>query len=305
MINQGSHRVGVGVGVCPPGRGFRPGGRSEGRRLMRGVPCRFGADAARPRSAHGTAAGPRARPRLRNPTLDRPASQVYLANCPSQGRTNGAERRRESVTAEGFSRPGLVGDPLPSGTFGADGRAPARDGATRPPDKLSAAMDPSPPPAEARPRIRWGLPDVAIAWGVGVVAAVVAGSIVGAAAGADADRVGDDVGVLLASVIGQAIGVIGTLALVAARKGRGSLSADFGLVARLPGGRWTTATAWVLGGIALQVASLPFLQLLVDVHGKVETQDVVKQFERARGPSLVLFAVLVVTVAPVAEELLF
>ena len=61
----------------------------------------------------------------------------------------------------------------------------------------------------------------------------------------------------------------------------------------------------MLGGVALQVASLPFLQLLVDVHGKVETQDVVEQFERARGPSLVLFAVLVVTVAPVAEELLF
>jgi uncharacterized protein len=31
----------------------------------------------------------------------------------------------------------------------------------------------------------------------------------------------------------------------------------------------------------------------------------VEQFEQARGPALVLFAVLVVTVAPVAEELLF
>ena len=166
-------------------------------------------------------------------------------------------------------------------------------------------MDPSPPPAGARPRIRWGLPDVAVAWVVGVVAAVVAGSIVGAAAGVEADRVGNDVGVLLASVVGQAIGIIGTLALVAARKGRGSLGADFGLVFRPPGGRWTTATLWVLGGIGLQVVSLPFLQLLVDVHGKVETQDVVEPFERARGPSLALFAVLVVTVAPVAEELLF
>jgi membrane protease YdiL (CAAX protease family) len=166
-------------------------------------------------------------------------------------------------------------------------------------------MDPYPPPARARPRIRWGLWDVVIAWIVGIVAAVVAGSIVGAAAGVDTNRVGDDVGVLLASVIGQAIGVIGTLALVAARKGRGSLGADFGLVPRLPGGGWATATRWVLGGVALQLVSLPFLQLLVDVHGKVETQDVVEQFERARGPSLVLFAVLVVTVAPVAEELLF
>ncbi|HMF82491.1 MAG TPA: CPBP family intramembrane glutamic endopeptidase [Acidimicrobiia bacterium] len=161
------------------------------------------------------------------------------------------------------------------------------------------------PPRAAGPRIRWGLPDVAVAWIVGVVAAVIAGSIVGAATGVKAGRVGDDVGVLLASVVGQAIGVIGTLALVSARKGRGSLSDDFGLVPRLPGRSWTTATLWVLGGIALQVVSLPFLQLLVDVHGKVETQDVVEQFEHARGPTLILFAVLVVTVAPVAEELLF
>jgi uncharacterized protein len=161
------------------------------------------------------------------------------------------------------------------------------------------------PPGTARPRIGWGLPDVVIAWVVGVVAAVVAGTIVGSAAGIDANRVSDDIGVLLASVIGQAVGVIGTLALVARRKGRGSLGADFGLVARLPGDKWTTASLWVLAGIAFQVLSLPFLQLLVDVYGKVETQDVVKQFERARGPSLVLFALVVVTVAPVAEELLF
>ncbi len=163
----------------------------------------------------------------------------------------------------------------------------------------------SPPPAPARPRIRWGLPDVALAWVVGLVAAVVATSIVAAGAGIDTNRVGDDVGVLLASVVAQAVGVIGTLDLVARRKGRGSLGADFGLVADLPGGRWTTAALWLLAGVALQLAILPFLQLVVDVHGKAETQDVVEQFKHARGPALVLFAVIVVTVAPVAEELLF
>src|SRR6266516_6338979 len=109
-----------------------------------------------------------------------------------------------------------------------------------------------PPPVPSRPRIRWGLPDVGLAWIVGLVAAVVAGSIVAAAAGIDTARVSDDVGVLLASVVGQAIGVIGTLELVARRKGRGSLRADFGLVARLPGGRWTTAALWLLAGVALQ-----------------------------------------------------
>ena len=62
---------------------------------------------------------------------------------------------------------------------------------------------------------------------------------------------------------------------------------------------------WLLAGVALQLAILPFLQIIVDVHGKAETQDVVEQFKQARGPALVLFAVIVVTVAPVAEELLF
>src|SRR6266550_814687 len=146
-----------------------------------------------------------------------------------------------------------------------------------------------PPSVPARPRIRWGLPDVGVAWVVGLVAALVVSSIVAAAAGVDTSRVSDDVGVLLASVVGQAIGVIGTLELVA----------------RLPGGRWTTAALWLLAGVALQLAILPFLQIVVDVHGKAETQDVVEQFKQARGPALVLFAVIVVTVAPVAEELLF
>jgi CAAX protease family protein len=162
-----------------------------------------------------------------------------------------------------------------------------------------------PPPVPSRPRIRWGLPDVGLAWVVGLIAALIVSSIVAAAAGIDTNRVSDDVGVLLASVVGQAIGVIGTLEIVARRKGRGSLGADFGLVARLPGGRWTTAALWLLAGVAVQLAILPFLQIVVDVHGKAETQDVVEQFKQARGPALVLFAVIVVTVAPVAEELLF
>jgi membrane protease YdiL (CAAX protease family) len=168
-----------------------------------------------------------------------------------------------------------------------------------------AGIPGTPPAPPARPRVRWGLPDVALAWLAGLVAALISGSVVASAAGVPADRVSDDVGVLLSSVIGQAVGIVGALWLVARAKGRGSLAADFGLVPRLPGDRWSRAVGWLLGGVALQLVILPFLQVLVNVHGKVETQEVVEQFERARGPNLVLFAVLVVTVAPLAEELLF
>jgi membrane protease YdiL (CAAX protease family) len=157
----------------------------------------------------------------------------------------------------------------------------------------------------ARPRIRWGLPDVGLAWLAGLIVALVTGSIVAGATDVPSDRISDDVGVLLASVIGQGVGVVGSLWLVARYKGRGSLGADFGLVARLPGDRWSVTIGWLLGGVGLQLLIVPFLQLLVDVHGTVESQEVVQQFERARGPTLVLFAVLVVTVAPLAEELLF
>src|SRR5437870_13825220 len=77
------------------------------------------------------------------------------------------------------------------------------------------------PPVSARPRVRWGLPDVGLAWVVGLIAALIVSSIVAAAAGVDTSRVSDDVGVLLASVVGQAIGVIGTLELAARRQCRG------------------------------------------------------------------------------------
>lgn len=146
---------------------------------------------------------------------------------------------------------------------------------------------------------------MALAWLAGIVAALIAGSIVTSAADVPADQVSEDVGVLLASVLGQAIGVVGALWLVSRLKGRGSLSADYGLVDRLPGGRWSVAAGWLLGGVGLQVLILPFLQVIVEVHGRAETQEVVQQFEEAQGASLVLFAVLVVTVAPLSEELLF
>jgi CAAX protease family protein len=170
---------------------------------------------------------------------------------------------------------------------------------------VAGVSDAFPPPVPARRRIQWGLPGVVLAWVAGIVVAGIAAAAVGSAANVPADRFSDDVGVLLASVIGQAIGIIGTLEILAVVRGRGSLATDFGLVARPPGNSWGRAGMWLLAGVGLQIVSLPFLQLLVDVHGKAETQDVVEQFEKARGPSLVVFAIVVVTVAPVAEELLF
>jgi uncharacterized protein len=154
-------------------------------------------------------------------------------------------------------------------------------------------------PAIGRPRVRWGLPDVLIAWIAGLVVSLLAGAIVIGIADIPSDKASDDVGVLLASVVGQGIGIIGALWIVARWKGRGSLRTDFGLVVRARD--WV----WVAAGIGLQIATTIALLPIVNLHGKDDAQEVVKQFEDARGLQVLLFSLVVVLVAPLAEELLF
>jgi uncharacterized protein len=159
-----------------------------------------------------------------------------------------------------------------------------------------AASSPSGPP---RSRVRWGLPDVALAWIAGLVVSVVAGAIAIGIGDVPSDAVTDDVGVLLASVVGQAIGIIGTLWLIAWRKGLGSLRADFGLVVQARD--W----AWLAAGVGLQIVSTLALLPIAELHGREDAQEVVQQFEDAQGVQVVLFSLVVVLVAPLAEELLF
>jgi membrane protease YdiL (CAAX protease family) len=154
-------------------------------------------------------------------------------------------------------------------------------------------------PATGRPRVRWGLPDVAMAWIIGLVVSVVASAVVIGIADIPSDDVSDDIGVLLASVVGQGIGIIGSLWIIARWKGRGSLRADFGFVVRARD--WV----WLAAGIGLQLATTIALLPISELHGKGDAQEVVKQFEDARGLQVVLFSLVVVLVAPVAEELLF
>jgi membrane protease YdiL (CAAX protease family) len=154
-------------------------------------------------------------------------------------------------------------------------------------------------PATGRPRVRWGLPDVLIAWIAGLVVSLLAGAIVIGLADIPSDQASDDVGVLLASVVGQGVGIIGALWVIARWKGRGSLRTDFGLAVRAHD--W----AWVAAGIGLQVATTIALLPIVNLHGKDDAQEVVQQFEDARGLQVLLFSLVVVLVAPLAEELLF
>ena len=153
------------------------------------------------------------------------------------------------------------------------------------------------PPAP--PRVRWGLPDVALAWFAGLVGAVVLGGAAVGVLDVPEDDVGSDVGVFLASIVGQTVVVVGVLTLVARTKGRGSLRRDFGLTVRLRDARWVAA------GVGLQILLGIALYPLAQLYDRDESQTVVELLEDASGPGLVLFGAAVVVLAPLAEELLF
>jgi len=154
--------------------------------------------------------------------------------------------------------------------------------------------------------LRWGLPDVALAWIVGLVCALVAVlPLVAIAAGrtdAPVDGLPKDleVSAILASLFAQSVGVIGMLAYVGRSKGRGGLTTDFGFA------MWWRDLGWIPIGVGIAfvagIALWPITEL-ADLDGSA--QEVVRQFEHANGLEVPLFAIGVVLLAPVAEELLF
>lgn len=155
-----------------------------------------------------------------------------------------------------------------------------------------------PRPFEGAPRIRWGIPDAAIAWAVGFVAAVPA------VAGLEA---GESLGPArtAGAVILQNAGIVAVLWLISRLKGQDSLVRDFGLpsvhsVSARRVGTWIGLG--VLGSIVVNVVLLP-IQRLGDLDQSA--QDVAKTVRDARGPALVALFLAVVVVAPLVEELLF
>lgn len=145
-------------------------------------------------------------------------------------------------------------------------------------------------------RIRWGIPDAAIAWIAGLVV-----SLIAIAPFIEPDRAGDQpVDVLLVALFAQSVGVIGWLAYVAWHKGLGSLRADFGLSAS------PRTVVFVGAGVALAALAGWLLLPITDLANLDESsQDVVRVFEESKGIEIPFFLLGVVVLAPVAEELLF
>jgi membrane protease YdiL (CAAX protease family) len=151
----------------------------------------------------------------------------------------------------------------------------------------------------AATRVRWGLPDVALAWLAGLIGAIAVGGIVAAALDVPDDDIADDVSVVLATIAGQTLLVVLVLTLVARSKGRGSLTRDFGLTVHL------RDAGWLAAGVGLQIGLGLALYPISEAYGRDDAQSIVDLLEDTSGAEVAAFAVAVVLVAPVAEELLF
>ena len=95
--------------------------------------------------------------------------------------------------------------------------------------------------------MRWGLGDFVWVWVVGIVAQIVIASVVLAIRGLGAGHEVDAVDIA-AVTAGSAAVTVALLALVATRRGRGSLRADFGFVVRLADWPWLVAGPRPPGG---------------------------------------------------------
>lgn len=159
------------------------------------------------------------------------------------------------------------------------------------------------PPGPAAPtRLRWGLPDVLLAWLAGILASLFALPL------ADPGVATSDqpVRFVLAALLLQNLGIVVALVAISARKGQRSLGRDFGLVWPLDHLRPGVALGWVGAGAALSIGAAVLLRPIAELADLDQSaQEVSKTIEDASGAGLALLFVGVVLVAPVVEELLF
>ncbi len=110
---------------------------------------------------------------------------------------------------------------------------------------------------------------------------------------------------LIVLICAQNFAIIAWLAMVARRKGTGSLRSDFGLTLRRPVAAWFADVPWFFAGVGLQLAALAPIALLNEIYGHTAQQDVVKTADHASGWQVPVLALTIVLLAPLTEELLF
>jgi membrane protease YdiL (CAAX protease family) len=148
-------------------------------------------------------------------------------------------------------------------------------------------------------RVRWGIGDAIIAFVVGLVVSLIASAFV-----LDPDNPNDPT-TLAVLICSQNFAIIAWLAMVARRKGTGSLRSDFGLELRRPIAAWFRDLPYFFLGIGLQLAALLPIALLNELYGHTAKQDVVNTADKASGWQIPVLALAIAILAPLTEELLF
>ena len=150
---------------------------------------------------------------------------------------------------------------------------------------------------------RWGFGDFLLVWIAALVVAVIAQSIALSMLGVSNPKHiprPDEITATIVTLYAQGLALAGGVALVGRWRGSGrSLRSEFGLVVRL------RDTPWILVGVGISVASGLLIVPLTNLSDKKIEQHVVTIFRGASGTQLVLFAIAVGIVAPIAEELVF
>ena len=158
--------------------------------------------------------------------------------------------------------------------------------------------------ASSRPSVAWGLGHVGVGWAVGLIATVAAVGLVVAIAG---DETAEDPSLAVGALIQGAlyVGLVGVPAWLV--KVRGVRWADFGWAGPGWGGRWRDAWQGLIIGVVAQVAVIPAIYLPVllltddlDISGPAR-----ELVDRADGLGIALLVLMVVVLAPMAEELFF
>jgi len=151
-------------------------------------------------------------------------------------------------------------------------------------------------------RVRWGIPDVALAWLAGVLLSLFAFPLGNADVGAEHQPIRFYLGALVL----QNLGTVLALIVISKRKGQNSLGRDFGLVWPFDRLRAGAVAGWVAAGVGLSIAGnllLAPIQALVDLDEPA--QEVSRVIERSGTAGRVLMGLAVVLIAPPVEELLF
>lgn len=158
------------------------------------------------------------------------------------------------------------------------------------------------PTPRADARVRWGLPDVVLAWLAGLVFSLFAFPF----ADADAGTSDQPVEFLVAALTLQNLGVVLALVWIAKRKGRGSLRQDFGFVWPWDRLRALAVAGWIAAGAGLSIVANIILVPIAELADLEDpAQEVSQTVERANGVGLAFLVLGIVVLVPFVEELLF